>query len=69
MILLLKFHQFYSAKNTRRDTHKTLKNHIFRNWRQQKPILFHRKPLKTQKQIEENNFRNVFKTFFDEGLR
>ena len=33
--ILLKFHQFYSAKNTRRDTHKSRKP-FFPNWKQQK---------------------------------
>ena len=36
--LLLKFHQFYSAKKSRRDTHKSRKQ-FFSNWKQQKTHL------------------------------
>ena len=36
--LLLKFHQFYSAKKSRRDTHKSRKQ-FFSKWKQQKTHL------------------------------
>ena len=35
---IVKFHQFYRAKNTRRDTHRTLKPHLPR-WKQRKSNL------------------------------
>ena len=58
--LLLKFHQFYSAKKSRRDTHKSRKQ-FFSNWKQQKTHLLNRKTLKKQK-IEEKIeiFRKIF---------
>ena len=42
---LLKFHQFYRAKNTRRDTHKSRKP-FFHNWKQQKTHLSQPETLK-----------------------
>ena len=38
---LLKLHQFYSAKNTRRDTHQT-RNPFFPNWKQKKHLSRHK---------------------------
>ena len=58
---LLKFRQFYSAKNNRRDTHKSRKP-FFPNWKQQKAIFLNGKPFKKQK-LEEKNFRNFSKIF------
>ena len=54
--LLLKFHQFYSAKNTRRDTHKFQKP-FFPNWKKQKTHLPQPKTLKKDKE------KNVLKCF------
>ena len=54
----LKFHQIYSAKNTRRDTHISRKS-FFPNWKQQKPIILNQKPFKKQK-IEETFFEIKF---------
>ena len=55
--MLLKIHQFYSAKNTQRDTHKSRKL-FFLNWKQQKTIILNRKPF--NQKIEEIFFRKNF---------
>ena len=60
--LLLKFHQFYSAKNTRSDTHNSRKP-FFPKWKQQKTHLS--QPKKFQKKTKPKKIEN----FFDEGLR
>ena len=54
----LNFHQFYSAKNPRRDTHKS-RNPFFLNWKQQKAHLFQRKTLKKNRKL-----RKIFSKFF-----
>ena len=56
--IMLKFHQFYSPKNTRKDTHKSRKP-IFPNWKQQKTHLSQRK----KKQKIEKKIRNFPKLF------
>ena len=58
----LKFHQFYSAKNTRRDTHNSRKP-FFPNSKQQKTHLSQRKTLKNRK-LRKNFLENIF-----DGLR
>ena len=65
--LLLKFHQFYSAKKSRRDIHKS-RNNSSPTGNNRKPIFLNRIPLKKQK-IEEKIFSKFFENFFDEGLR
>ena len=65
--LLLKFHQFYSAKNPE-GIPINLENNNSPSGNNRKPIFLNRKPLKKQK-IEEKKFRNFLKKFFDEGLR
>ena len=63
--LLLTFHQLYSAKNTRSDTHKSRKP-FFPNRKQQKTHLS--QPKKFQKKEDRKKFES-FRKFFDEGLR
>ena len=61
---MLKFHQFYSRKNTGRDTPKSQKP-FFPNWKQQKTHLSQRKKnRKLRKTIFE-----IIRNFFDEVLR
>ena len=58
--MTLKFHQFYSAKNTRRDTHKCRKP-FFPNWKQQKTHLSQPETfLKNTKRRKKSNFSKSF---------